>query len=926
MPKAGSVTEVYSGGPKLVRRGLSRQRSTEPSSANIAGVLGTPDGIAGLWDLGDQRNIIWGGVDFVPADDDYFVRAAGSIPGISSGTPSYPLTAVVYFKPDAVTSARIWQWDDGTDSNRLTIAHTDRLFCNATVGGSTTTASTAASSVAANTWYIGVCVWVDATNRFVYTHTDTTGGSSSATRTLTTLTAARIGREPGGTAEYDGELGPLWFFSGDLSGAGNSARRDAIFAGGDPVTVTRGLCSLIELYAMQDATGASSTGAFDLTPSGTPTATNRLLIVRDQSGGNRNLRATTSPPTWSSSTFNGRGGAVFSRASSQFLQVESSPITAAPIQVYALAKTSDAANAQVVLWVGDKDVADDYWNLSFRGDQANDPTRWSAVDTTEGSANVDGYVVDQQHLLYGIDVASNDRSHSRDSSAAGTDTTDLSPDNIDRIAVGGNRSSSPGDYLDGQVALLLMLDVASTADRTRIENYIYDTYAAWTPNQFSGLVGLWDFGTESFAAGNGLWGGVDFVPADDDYFARTSGAIPGVTSGTPDYPLTVVVWFKADTTGSHSLVTVGNSDQSEQLFVYASAGLFNFRATAGGGNSTISTAASSVTSGRWHVGIVVAGADNARAIYLDTDLAGATNATTRTITTADRLFVGRTASGGSEFDGEIGPTWILSGDLSGAGNATIRQEIFNGADPLVAARGVCTLIEHYPMEDASGASFTGNFDLTPNGTPTATNKVLVVRDKSGGGYNFKATTSPPTYDATLYSNRGGAAFASASSQFLVCESTPVTAAPFQVYAVARNAGTNQGAVFWLGDKDSTADFWDLEFRGGGAAIGWRSDDSAGVLAETSAGYSSATTYLLWGQESSATSRAVEINGESQGTNTTDTTPDNADRIGLGGFLDSTPAVYLNGSIGFVLLLNTDSTAQQAVMEAWVADEFGITMA
>ena len=62
--------------------------------------------------------------------------------------------------------------------------------------------------------------------------------------------------------------------------------------------------------------------------------------------------------------------------SSQYLEIDSTPITAAPFTVAAWARVaSDAAGATnfTVAWIGDKDLTADYWALDFAGYEVGDP-------------------------------------------------------------------------------------------------------------------------------------------------------------------------------------------------------------------------------------------------------------------------------------------------------------------------------------------------------------------------------------------------------------------------------------------------------------------------------------------------------------------------------------------------------------------------
>lgn len=208
--------------------------------------------------------------------------------------------------------------------------------------------------------------------------------------------------------------------------------------------------------------------------------------------------------------------------------------------------------------------------------------------------------------------------------------------------------------------------------------------------------------------------------------------------------------------------------------------------------------------------------------------------------------------------------------------------------------------------------------------------VTGATDRSGNGHHLDVVSATePTFNATRFGDSlGGVDFAAASSTFLARNSAPVTAAPFQIYCVVRPvANTAAMTAVWLGDKDSAGDYWAADLSGatGGDPFRWFSVDSSTAVAVTSTGFSTNTVHLLWGLETSNVSRAARIDGGSEGTNTTDLSPDGSDRIGLGGRLDSSPDAYFDGAIAEVVLLNTASTADRAAFHTYFETKYGLTL-
>lgn len=214
---------------------------------------------------------------------------------------------------------------------------------------------------------------------------------------------------------------------------------------------------------------------------------------------------------------------------------------------------------------------------------------------------------------------------------------------------------------------------------------------------------------------------------------------------------------------------------------------------------------------------------------------------------------------------------------------------------------------------------------------TSGSNVTGVTDRSGNGHDLNViSATAPTFNSTRFGAAlGGVDFVAGSSTFLARNSAPVTAAPFQVYVVARSSSiTAFQSAFWLGDKDQTAQDWAAAFRGDVASdpINWGARAGGGFTsAATSTGYTANTTRLMWGLETSSTSRAVRLDGAGEGTNTSSLAPAGADRVGVGAMLDSTPSNYLDGSIAEVVLLNTASTADRTAFHTYFAARYGITI-
>jgi hypothetical protein len=162
-------------------------------------------------------------------------------------------------------------------------------------------------------------------------------------------------------------------------------------------------------------------------------------------------------------------------------------------------------------------------------------------------------------------------------------------------------------------------------------------------------------------------------------------------------------------------------------------------------------------------------------------------------------------------------------------------------------------------------------------------------------------------------------FASASSEYLEIDSTPVTAAPFTVAGWAYFGSLTENAVAMaIADKDSGTAYWTLQFYGtqAGDPVLWQARSGGTyALAMSTSGYSAGTWHHLCGVETASNSRAVFLDGGSKGTNSDTASPAGADRLSLGRVGDSSPGLYLNGGLAEGAIWNVALTDAEVALLA-----------
>lgn len=156
---------------------------------------------------------------------------------------------------------------------------------------------------------------------------------------------------------------------------------------------------------------------------------------------------------------------LFDDASNEYIEVDSAPITAAPLTWSCWAYVDDLSIDSAFMWLGDKDVSDNHWHMKCDGngsDQLLLRSRNNALGVDAITTNA--FSVNTWHHCFAIITNSTDRTAILDGDTAnkGTNTTSSAPDDIDRFTIGRNGDSTPNNEMSGRIAEVAMWDVALT--------------------------------------------------------------------------------------------------------------------------------------------------------------------------------------------------------------------------------------------------------------------------------------------------------------------------------------------------------------------------------------------------------------------------------------------------------------------------------
>lgn len=156
----------------------------------------------------------------------------------------------------------------------------------------------------------------------------------------------------------------------------------------------------------------------------------------------------------------------FTQSNSEYLHVDSSPVTDVPLSMSCLFNSDNSGARQTLMWNGDKDSGSHYFMLWLDG---ADQISTNAVVATERSGNEGqatssgSYTAGTWHQGGAVYTSHTSRTAYIDGAAGSPETTDTGVINAsDRISIGRAGDNSPDWYMDGKIAEAAIWNVALT--------------------------------------------------------------------------------------------------------------------------------------------------------------------------------------------------------------------------------------------------------------------------------------------------------------------------------------------------------------------------------------------------------------------------------------------------------------------------------
>ena len=189
---------------------------------------------------------------------------------------------------------------------------------------------------------------------------------------------------------------------------------------------------------------------------------------------------------------------LFDDALSQYLEVDNAGVPSTlPISVSCWFKTDRLnGNAQTLFWMGDKDVGDQNQRLLLRNDVGNTVDAATHSTSFEVASTSTTFSADIWQHACGVWASTSSRAAYLNGGNKGTDTNNLDVAGEDSITIGYSGDSTPSAYMSGNIALVILRDVA-LSDAEVAEEAAETTLAGILAIQTAGMTAYWLNGTES---------------------------------------------------------------------------------------------------------------------------------------------------------------------------------------------------------------------------------------------------------------------------------------------------------------------------------------------------------------------------------------------------------------------------------------------
>lgn len=148
----------------------------------------------------------------------------------------------------------------------------------------------------------------------------------------------------------------------------------------------------------------------------------------------------------------------------QYLQTDTAVVTSLPLTMACWFNTSVDTVRDTLMWIGDKDVTDQWWSLEIDGGAVGNPVVASSrASSTVNAYTSTGFTANTWHHAAAVHTSTTSRTAYIDGGSAGSNTTSNVPTGHDRTSIAQAGDSTPSTLLTGNIAEAAVWNIALDA-------------------------------------------------------------------------------------------------------------------------------------------------------------------------------------------------------------------------------------------------------------------------------------------------------------------------------------------------------------------------------------------------------------------------------------------------------------------------------
>lgn len=160
---------------------------------------------------------------------------------------------------------------------------------------------------------------------------------------------------------------------------------------------------------------------------------------------------------------------LFDDVQTEYLEIDQVIVAGQPVACACFFNNDDISGVGTLITIIDKDVDDNWRVLDIVSAQQEVRAHENAGGTNDDARSSTTYSVDTWHHACGIFVSATDRRVFLDGGSKGTNATNISPANLDRVSIGRLGRATPTNYMSGHIAEAAIWDLSGWPGANDVE-------------------------------------------------------------------------------------------------------------------------------------------------------------------------------------------------------------------------------------------------------------------------------------------------------------------------------------------------------------------------------------------------------------------------------------------------------------------------